>query len=34
MIEGPGHVPMQRIEENMTEELKRCLEAPSIRLGH
>ncbi|NBP93711.1 MAG: phosphomethylpyrimidine synthase ThiC, partial [Burkholderiaceae bacterium] len=28
MIEGPGHVPMQRIEENMTEELKHCLEAP------
>jgi phosphomethylpyrimidine synthase len=33
MIEGPGHVPMQRIEENMTEELKHCLEAPFYTLG-
>jgi phosphomethylpyrimidine synthase len=33
MIEGPGHVPMQRIEENMTEELKHCFEAPFYTLG-
>jgi phosphomethylpyrimidine synthase len=33
MIEGPGHVPMQRIEQNMTEELKHCLEAPFYTLG-
>ena len=33
MIEGPGHVPMQRIEENMHEELKHCLEAPFYTLG-
>jgi phosphomethylpyrimidine synthase len=33
MIEGPGHVPMQRIEQNMHEELKHCLEAPFYTLG-
>ena len=33
MIEGPGHVPMQRIEENMTEELDHCFEAPFYTLG-
>ena len=33
MIEGPGHVPMQLIEENMTEELKHCMEAPFYTLG-
>lgn len=33
MIEGPGHVPMQRIEENMHEELQHCLEAPFYTLG-
>jgi len=33
MIEGPGHVPMQRIEENMTEELRSCFEAPFYTLG-
>lgn len=33
MIEGPGHVPMQRIEQNMTEELSHCLEAPFYTLG-
>ena len=33
MIEGPGHVPMQRIEENMTEELEHCFEAPFYTLG-
>lgn len=24
MIEGPGHIPLQRVQENMTEELKYC----------
>ena len=33
MIEGPGHVPMQRIEENMSEQLRCCLEAPFYTLG-
>ncbi|MCB6184233.1 phosphomethylpyrimidine synthase ThiC [Leeia sp. TBRC 13508] len=33
MIEGPGHVPMQRIRENMDEELKHCFEAPFYTLG-
>ena len=33
MIEGPGHVPMQRIEENMDKELKACSEAPFYTLG-
>src|ERR1700683_1751830 len=32
MIEGPGHVPMQLIEENMTEELRHCMEAPFYTL--
>ncbi len=33
MIEGPGHVPMQRIQRNMTEELEHCHEAPFYTLG-
>ena len=33
MIEGPGHVPMQMIKENMDEELKHCDEAPFYTLG-
>ncbi len=33
MIEGPGHVPMQKIKENMDEELKHCHEAPFYTLG-
>ena len=33
MIEGPGHVPMQRIKENMTKELDNCFEAPFYTLG-
>ena len=33
MIEGPGHIPMQLIEENMTEELRHCMEAPFYTLG-
>ncbi|WP_434357626.1 phosphomethylpyrimidine synthase ThiC [Parasalinivibrio latis] len=33
MIEGPGHVPMQLIKENMEEQLKHCDEAPFYTLG-
>jgi len=33
MIEGPGHVPMQMIHRNMTEELEHCHEAPFYTLG-
>ena len=33
MIEGPGHVPMHLIQENMTEQLKHCDEAPFYTLG-
>lgn len=33
MIEGPGHVPMQRIRENMDKELEWCHEAPFYTLG-
>jgi phosphomethylpyrimidine synthase len=33
MIEGPGHVPMQLIQENMELELKQCAEAPFYTLG-
>jgi phosphomethylpyrimidine synthase len=33
MIEGPGHVPLQMIEENVTKELKDCFEAPFYTLG-
>ncbi len=33
MIEGPGHVPMQLIKENMDEQLKWCHEAPFYTLG-
>jgi phosphomethylpyrimidine synthase len=33
MIEGPGHVPMQLIRENMDKELKDCFEAPFYTLG-
>ena len=33
MIEGPGHVPMQMIRRNMTEELEYCHEAPFYTLG-
>lgn len=32
-IEGPGHVPMHKIKENMTEQLKHCGEAPFYTLG-
>ncbi len=33
MIEGPGHVPMQLIRENMDKELRDCYEAPFYTLG-
>ena len=33
MIEGPGHIPMQMIKENVTKELKDCFEAPFYTLG-
>ena len=33
MIEGPGHVPMQLIKENMDLQLKDCHEAPFYTLG-
>ncbi len=32
-IEGPGHVPMHMIKENMDEQLKHCQEAPFYTLG-
>ena len=33
MIEGPGHVPMHMIKENMEKQLKICGEAPFYTLG-
>ena len=33
MIEGPGHVPMHLIQENMTKQLEVCHEAPFYTLG-
>jgi len=33
MIEGPGHVPMHKIKENMDRQLKTCDEAPFYTLG-
>lgn len=33
MIEGPGHVPMQLIKENMDIQLQECFEAPFYTLG-
>ena len=33
MIEGPGHVPMQQIKENMDKQLAICQEAPFYTLG-
>ncbi len=32
-IEGPGHVPMQMIKENMEKQLEECSEAPFYTLG-
>lgn len=33
MIEGPGHVPMHKIRENMEREISSCHEAPFYTLG-
>ncbi|MBV7257889.1 phosphomethylpyrimidine synthase ThiC [Pacificimonas sp. WHA3] len=33
MIEGPGHVPMNKIKENMDLQLEECHEAPFYTLG-
>src|SRR6516162_5654768 len=33
MIEGPGHVPMHLIKENMDRQLATCMEAPFYTLG-
>ncbi|MBQ9259317.1 MAG: phosphomethylpyrimidine synthase ThiC [Neisseriaceae bacterium] len=33
MIEGPGHVPLQRVKANVEEELQHCFEAPFYTLG-
>ncbi len=33
MIEGPGHVPMHKIKENMERQLEVCHEAPFYTLG-
>jgi phosphomethylpyrimidine synthase len=33
MVEGPGHVPLHKIKENMTKQLETCGEAPFYTLG-
>lgn len=33
MVEGPGHVPMHMIKENMEKQLEECHEAPFYTLG-
>ena len=33
LIEGPGHVPMHKIPENMTKQIETCLSAPFYTLG-
>ena len=33
IIEGPGHIPMHKIKENMDKELRACYEAPFYTLG-
>lgn len=33
MIEGPGHIPMQLVKENIDKELVDCFEAPFYTLG-
>ena len=33
MIEGPGHIPMQRIKENVEKQVEICREAPFYTLG-
>ena len=33
MVEGPGHIPIHRIKENVEKELEDCFEAPFYTLG-
>ncbi len=33
LIEGPGHVPMHKIAENMNRQIEKCAEAPFYTLG-
>ena len=33
MIEGPGHIPLQMVKENIDKELRDCFEAPFYTLG-
>lgn len=33
LIEGPGHVPMHKIRENMDRQMEKCHEAPFYTLG-
>ena len=33
MIEGPGHVPLHKIEENVDLQMEVCHEAPFYTLG-
>jgi phosphomethylpyrimidine synthase len=33
MIEGPGHIPMHKIKENVTRQMEVCREAPFYTLG-
>jgi phosphomethylpyrimidine synthase len=33
MIEGPGHIPLHMVKENVDKELKDCFEAPFYTLG-
>ena len=33
MIEGPGHIPLQMVKENIEKELEDCFEAPFYTLG-
>ena len=33
LIEGPGHVPMHKIRENMARQIEKCHEAPFYTLG-
>jgi len=33
MIEGPGHIPMHKIKENVTRQMEVCKEAPFYTLG-
>ena len=32
-IEGPGHVPLNKIKENMERQIEKCHEAPFYTLG-